>query len=86
MAPAIRPKPSKAPKPVVRGINIKMDATSSRLPMPILPQGSIPKIVNRCTDCGAAENLKYNVCNIINAARTLNNQVKILSAIVLVCW
>jgi len=61
IAPAIKPTPNRAPRGVVRGINNRMEATSSRQPVPILPTGSMPNVEKMYTDSGAAVNLKYNV-------------------------
>ena len=41
-----------APINVVLGIKINMAATNSPIPVPILPQGSIPSLVNNSTDWG----------------------------------
>jgi hypothetical protein len=56
-----------APKAVVAGIRINIEATSSAIPVPILPQGSTPNVENIYTDSSAPVNLKNRVCNIINA-------------------
>ena len=61
MAPDMRPEPSNAPGKLVRGISIKTEAISSAIPVPILPQGSIPKMVKSFTESGCAENLKKSV-------------------------
>jgi hypothetical protein len=58
IAPDIRPRPIKAPNKLVRGTKINMEAINSAIPVPILPQGSIPSIVNNSTDSGWAVNLK----------------------------
>ena len=78
IAPAIKPNPINAPNNVVLGIKISIDAISSATPVPILPQGSIPSMVNNSTDSGLAVNLKYRVCSRITAASNLNTQVKIV--------
>lgn len=83
MAPLINPNPIMAPIKVVRGINMSIEAINSPTPVPIRPQGSMPSVVNNCTDSGCAVNLKYSVCNIIKAAISLNIHVKIVFAIMM---
>ncbi len=78
IAPAIKPNPIKAPNSVVRGIKISIDATSSATPVPILPHGSMPSIVNNSTDSGFAVNLKYKVCSRMTAATIFKSQIKIV--------
>ena len=74
-APAINPKPSKAPKPIVSGINKRMEAISSFTPTKIRPQGSMPRLEKIKTDSGAAVNLKYRVCSMINADKSLKTSI-----------
>lgn len=74
IAPAMIPKASNAPKSDVLFHNRIMPANNSITPVPILPQGSKPKFENIWTLTGAAVNLKYKVCNKINAARILSNR------------
>jgi hypothetical protein len=81
-APAIRPIPSKAPRPVVRGYRMSTEATSSKTPVPYRPQGSIPSCVNKATDCGCAENLKYRVCSMIAAATTRKIQLNTMASFI----
>ena len=44
MAPTIVPSANKAPKKVVLGIRIRIEAMSSITPELILPKGSIPNV------------------------------------------
>lgn len=69
---------NKAPKTVVRGMRINADASSSSMPVPIRPQGSIPKVENMKTDSGAAVNLKNRVCSIMIAAMPRKSQEKMV--------
>ncbi len=82
MAPDIRPVPINAPIKVVRGIKSKKAVINSAMPVPILPQGSIPKAVNNSTDSGCTVNLKYNVCSKIIAAIIRHSQIKIVLIII----
>ncbi len=86
IAPDIIPSPIKAPNKVVRGIKIKIAAINSAMPVPILPQGSMPSVVNNDTDCGWAVNLKNNVCNKMRAASILKTQVNIFFSIMMQCY
>ena len=86
MAPLINPNPIMAPIKVVLGINMSTEAINSPMPVPIRPQGSMPSLVNNWTDSGCAVNLKYNVCNIMKAATSLNAHVKIVFVIILQCY
>ena len=58
IAPAIKPMPGKAPKKTVDGIINKAFTINSIIPVPILPQGSMPNFVNSSTDSGCGINLK----------------------------
>lgn len=75
IAPSINPHPKRAQSryrlPPKRR---KKQAINSRIPIAILPFGSILSFVNNATDSGWAVNLKNNVCHIIIAGKTLNAQ------------
>lgn len=52
----------------------KRQAINSRIPIAILPFGSIPSVVKRATDSGCAVNLKNNVCPIRSTGIILSSQ------------
>lgn len=62
IAPKIVPNPKIAPINVVLGIMIKMEISSSIMPIPILPYGSKPNSEKIQTLSGAPVNLKNKVC------------------------
>ncbi len=57
----------------VEGTSNKILAHNSKMPVPILPQGSTPSLVNNSTDSGCPVNLKYKVCKRIMAAVNLSS-------------
>lgn len=52
IAPLIKPIPKNAPANTVEGINSNIPVINSIMPVPILPQGSTPSLVNISTDSG----------------------------------
>ncbi len=67
MAPDISPSPRKEPSQFQPGRNKRIEATSSKIPVPILPQGSTPSLEKIATDSEAPVNLYKRVCKSMNA-------------------
>ena len=79
MAPPIKHIANKAPMPVVRGHRIKMEAISSKIPVKILPHGSMPSEEKIYTDSSAPVNLKYKVWSIMTAAKILSTHNRMVN-------
>jgi len=78
MAPLITVIPPNAPRKAVDGMTKSIATSSSAIPIPIRPQGSIPNSEKIYTLSGAAENLKNSVCKKITAVPSLSIQEMIV--------
>ncbi len=74
IAPHISSKLNRAPHKAVAGKMMSKPAISSLMPVPILPQGSTPSLVNSTTDSSCPVNLKYSVCSRMMAMANLSIQ------------
>lgn len=64
------PKPTRAPTNLEAGKSKSAATINSTEPVPILPQGSIPKVEKICTDSSCPVNLKNKVCKNTRAEKT----------------